>query len=635
MAEAPLLRRLNGRPQACDPCRARKVACDHGQPTCSRCRKRRETCVYTISEPRTKKQRLRSPETSSNSTPSPSVAPGYLGFTSHNAVFEETRNSLSLVHGPALEIEPSPRRAPRARVSVIEMPSHLREMCLYVLRNLPGPRDDVISHRLHCGAEDWIMKAVEDILNTLQEDWGQYLISRDDSQLEELGLAISNNTSRPIRDEHSSAKAWTDQFTGSNIRWESIGLIWTYWDGFPRSDAPVVVKCLGYCIELVRHFTSGNDILLYLCYRRATIESVVTGDAGLTSWSYFAETVALMTFLGLHVGSDNTNYIPSLCSEHKRRITARVFTIDKVFVSFTGRPPLLSRRYFSYPLGLGISDLDLMKDQGTIKRVMATLDDNGFSPDGDILSSAVVRARMQIALIKDELLEMALSSSVKATFENLTEIKARSEKTYERFPPNLIHGIDELDDPICDVENVYVRILIRLEHLQNLFFAERLLLRLGHVDENRLLPISFEMVTLTLLFWTHQDRFADVRRDFEWLLMAFAAPGGGILCLELLRPTFRGTHPDSPKLSRSAIIQKLSLLIGFLDWVRAPAPNADLCADCKAVIQGVLDHNLNAPIAGGGALDTLDWDIPMQPDFNFDLLDTFDWLRPEQLTIPT
>lgn len=54
--------------------------------------------------------------------------------------------------------------------------------------------------------------------------------------------------------------------------------------------------------------------------------------------------------------------------------------------------------------------------------------------------------------------------------------------------------------------------------MQNLFFVERLLLRLGHIDENRLLPISFEMVTLTLLFWTHQDRFSGMRRDFEWLV---------------------------------------------------------------------------------------------------------------------
>ncbi|KIL86502.1 hypothetical protein FAVG1_10332 [Fusarium avenaceum] len=605
MADAPLLRRLNGRPQACDPCRARKVACDHGQPTCSRCRKRGEVCVYTVSEPKTKKQRLRSPSraaTESTSTPSPSVAPGYLGFTSHNAVFEETRNSLSLVHGPALEIEPSPRRAPRARASVIEMPSHLREMCLFVLRRLPTARDDVMASRLHCRADDWTMRVIEDIVNTLYQDWGEHLTTRHDDQLEELGLYISNNTSRPIQDEHSSAKAWTGQFTGSNIRWESIGLIWTYWDGAPGFDAPVVGKCLGYCVDLVRHFTSGNDILLYLCYRKATIESLITGDASLTCWRYFSEAVALLTFLGLHVGSEDANYVPSLCSEHKRRMAARVYNIDKVVVSFTGRPPMLSRRYFSRPLPLDISDEDLMAGGDAIKRAVHALDENGFASDGDVLGASLIRARSQLAYIKEELLEMALASCVKTTFGSLTELKARSVKTYGRFPPSLLYQSDELDDPNCDVERVYCKILILLEHLQNLFFAERQLLRLGHVDENRLLPISFEMVTLTLLFWTHQDRFSSMRRDFEWLLMAFAAPGGGILCLELLRPTFRGTHPDCPKLSRSAIIQKLSLLIGFLDWVRPPAPNADLCADCKAVIQGVLDHNLNAPIAGGAGL---------------------------------
>ncbi|KAF4448506.1 hypothetical protein F53441_8092 [Fusarium austroafricanum] len=565
MADAPLLRRLNGRPQACDPCRARKVACDHGQPTCSRCTKRNETCVYTVSEPRLKKQRLRSPvrtepstisppipihgngaaavNSSSNpinsSTPStPLVAPGYLGFTSHNAVFEETRNSLSLVHGPPVEVEPSPRRALRTR-AVIEMPPHLRDMSLHVLRCLPSIRDDVLGHRLHCLADDWMQRTIEDILNTLHQDWGRYLSSRDDAELEEMSLVISNNTSRPLRDDHSSAKAWTGQFTGNNIRWESIGLIWSYWDGYPNLDAPGVVKCLGYCIELVRHFTSGNDLLLFLCYRRVTIESLVTGDAGLTCWRYFAETVALLTFLGLHVGSEDLNYIPSLCSEHKRRISARVYALDKVLVAFTGRPPLLSRRFFSSPLPLDITDWNLLADRDSAKRAVQTLDDNGFLHDGELNKASMVRGRTQLAFIRDELLEIALSNSAKITFESLSEIKARAERTYERFPAKLIHQPEELDDPDCDTEKIYSRILVRLEHLQNLFFVERLLLRLGHTDGNRLLPISFEMVTLTLLFWTHQDRFSGMRRDFEWLLMAFAAPGGGILCLELLRPTFR------------------------------------------------------------------------------------------------
>lgn len=116
---------------------------------------------------------------------------------------------------------------------------------------------------------------------------------------------------------------------------------------------------------------------------------------------------------------EDPNYVPSLCSEHKRRITARVYALDKVLVSFTGRPPLLSHRYFSGPLAIDIDDQDLMGGDAAIKRAMSRLDDNGFRPDGELLGAALIRARVQIALIKGELLEMALASSVKATFERL------------------------------------------------------------------------------------------------------------------------------------------------------------------------------------------------------------------------
>lgn len=111
--------------------------------------------------------------------------------------------------------------------------------------------------------------------------------------------------------------------------------------------------------------------------------------------------------------------------------------------------------------------------------------------------------------------------------------------------------------------------------------------------------------------------------------MSYAAPGGGILCLELLRPTFQGQHPRNPKLTRSNIVQQLSLLVGFLDWVRPSAPNGDLCARSKAIIQRVLDHTLNTTTAGGGPAEELDWGFFDQPDFNFGLLDTFDWLPSE------
>jgi len=122
-------------------------------------------------------------------------------------------------------------------------------------------------------------------------------------------------------------------------------------------------------------------------------------------------------------------------------------------------------------------------------------------------------------------------------------------------------------------------------------------------------------------------------------VMAYAAPAGGILCQELLNPSPPGNRP--PEVSRSTIIQTLSLLVGFLGWVSPSAPGGDLCGTCKAIIQRVLDHTLNsetgntAPtVASTHEVGLLDWDfsdIEFGNYHQFDLLDTFDWIRADPM----
>jgi hypothetical protein len=118
--------RRNGRPQACEPCRKRKMACDHGFPICQRCKKRKTTgdCVY-LAAPMTrtpdKEQALPSPlSIISNQAPAnlpppasqESIGPrpagkpepktstlftnptSYLGSTSFSAVFWENQEDL-------------------------------------------------------------------------------------------------------------------------------------------------------------------------------------------------------------------------------------------------------------------------------------------------------------------------------------------------------------------------------------------------------------------------------------------------------------------------------------------------------------------------------------------------------------
>ncbi|KAH6604513.1 hypothetical protein Trco_006220 [Trichoderma cornu-damae] len=685
-SEAPL-RRLNGRLQACDQCRARKVACDHARPTCSRCLKRKQAseCSYTVGSVLQPRRRVRRQEMRAPNPPTPNHAkgsadpnanqnqnqnqnananasaaaaagagasangsprPGYMGFASHTIVFEETKRSLSLLQGPGADPRlPRPcaddRMTPK-RYSFGELPHIVRHMSIHVLTALSGQRNEQVV--LHDGngqkktlaqvALARITRSVEDLLKKGPDGTGP--------DLEPIAEMICNNSAQPLRDV-DDPQQWMDQFSGKNLRWESIGLIgghlerlantinsfWPYhvgWIPGEGSDDPSRTY-VNYCIDLARHFSEGNPVLLDLHRRRTILVSLLDGDAASSCWYSHSAAVSMVTFMGLHALEKEIPYTPTLCSENNRRLVAQIFTTDKNCVAFSGRPPLLSRRYCSTPLPLDIGDEDLVADEATLQKAVQELDERGWNTRGAIYPATLIRARRMFAAILEEVMEVASGYRVSLTLDEIRNIQDRQTETLAGFPACLKYDPQDLSDPDVDVETVYARILIRLTHLQNMFLLERLLLLNGSSNRGNILLFSFEMLTLTLTLWTHKDRFAAMRRSFEWLLMAHAAPAGGILCLELLNPTLTGKHPGDPQITRSSIIQSLSLLIGFLDWVRPSAPNGDLCMDCKIIIQRVLDHTLNGSVESGSPWAALAYDFPEPLDFNFGLLDTFDWLH--------
>lgn len=86
---------------------------------------------------------------------------------------------------------------------------------------------------------------------------------------------------------------------------------------------------------------------------------------------------------------------------------------------FTGRPPLLSHRYASTPLPLDIEDEVLTADEETIERAVARLDKKGWNTSNELYPATVLRARFMFALIRDELLEIALGSVRNSPIERL------------------------------------------------------------------------------------------------------------------------------------------------------------------------------------------------------------------------
>ena len=203
-----------------------------------------------------------------------------------------------------------------------------------------------------------------------------------------------------------------------------------------------------------------------------------------------------------------------------------------------------------------------------------------------------------------------------------SELQQRQLKTFASLPECIKFQEEDIVDAELETNTLCSRLLLQLEHMQNMFLIQRMLER--HIEQptSQLLETSSKLVSQTLLFWTHRDRMLGLHGDLEWLVMGYAAPASGVLCLALLR----GSDDTIP---RSIIIQQLSMLVAFFDWVQPQAPNANVCHEVKGFIKHVLDQTLNVPsqeMAFDAALLAADYQKDLSGLFNFELFDTFDWL---------
>jgi hypothetical protein len=234
--------------------------------------------------------------------------PGYLGFTSHNTVLEETRNSLLLRDASGLFVSAASRadtvKSGLPSMTLSDLPTPLRETCLAVLRCLPSQSNQLFHLRSQADeAHGWTYVAVDRIVRSLQSGKYDQFLSQGEVGLEAMAEVLCNNTTQPIHDEDSHADVWLDQFAGSTLRWESLGLLWAHLERVSdvldscrepclewlpgKRSAEKARACLGYCISLSKHLNDGNDVLLDLCRRKATLDSLIDGDASKQNASNF------------------------------------------------------------------------------------------------------------------------------------------------------------------------------------------------------------------------------------------------------------------------------------------------------------------------------------------------------------
>lgn len=294
-----------------------------------------------------------------------------------------------------------------------------------------------------------------------------------------------------------------------------------------------------------------------------------------------SETAALCSYLGMHVdpAQDRADKRPSISYEARRRLFYGIMTLDKAAAIVTGRPPLISRRYISTKLPLDVTNEELMGSRGGLIEIAAKLDPNGWSRNGGLTPVKYMRARVNSALVRDEILEIALGGpNMRPSYEQLASLKEKELRQTAQLPEVLVWKPENIHDLSLSTMELFGKIMMRLEHLQNMFFIERLLGRTWPPTSSaqntttalpppppppissELLTISVEIVTMTITLWTHRDRVAGVQRDFQWIVSAPAPfPMDSFVSIPLL-PLL-----SSPSIRSGVIAYMACALLSALD----------------------------------------------------------------------
>jgi hypothetical protein len=97
------------------------------------------------------------------------------------------------------------------------------------------------------------------------------------------------------------------------------------------------------------------------------------------------------------------------------------------------------------------------------------------------------------------------------------------------------------------------------------------------------------------------------------------------MCVELLK---QATGKSVLQISRSDAIQKLTMYIGFLEWIRPTDGNFMLAGRLRKVVRRILDRILDPPkdMRGSDIMD-LPVDPMLAPFGEMDWLNTIDWTQ--------
>jgi len=204
------------------------------------------------------------------------------------------------------------------------------------------------------------------------------------------------------------------------------------------------------------------------------------------------------------------------------------------------------------------------------------------------------------------------------------DLYRRCQETYDNLPDKVRYYAYDTIPKSSEGRVLVSQAYLMLNLLQNRFLIDRVAITRGFPKGQRLLNTALEMMDLTNMFWIKSDQLMVYASSFDWIFTCYGIPAAGVLCVELLK---QATGQNVLQFSRSDAIQKLTMFIGFLEWIRPTDGNFLLAGRLKKVVRRILDRVLDPPAQIPMDNDMMPIDPMLAPFGEMDWLNTIDWTQ--------
>lgn len=407
---------------------------------------------------------------------------------------------------------------------------------------------------------------------------------------------LLQNSARPLEfDQSSTLDAFSAQFLHQNTRWETLGLFFSAVSRatldvsfFPSlystekgqySLRRMAMKLCDYILDICLSLDCLNDLQLLFQYENFIVHSHVDGDQSYHSWRRIGDVISSTFALGYHENLEAKPDVPSFLTEMRKTASARIYSADKNLAIFLGRPPRMCKRFCHLHLPSSWIGFETLAYGHTA------------NADGDEEIKATycgdTRWSVICASLKEDIMEMLRDVKDDTYIERATAIQEKARAEWDSLPPQF-----RLDGSLKQFTgNPFERDFVasvRLNHLQVLFLVHLLLLNSPAEPNASIIEVAQEMLSLVTETILLRDRLVNSGTSLIWKVAHFGLPAAGILLLAMLRQRNNSSTP----IPWTKTIQDLNVFVAEVEIgtiIRPEDPNYALLSKATQTIQRFLD----------------------------------------------